>query len=146
MNPLRSALCKKDVIDWRSFDTIFSRNIIGNSLSYRWNSKGMSVAASTDNFLKILICFFGSINIYARVSNKTWIQHTRQYLSIESYWLLFELLGIANVTECDLVERIFFINIYLLLIPLSISFFIVVAKVGTMPLTAYWAYSTFGFI
>jgi hypothetical protein len=35
---------------------------------------------------------------------------------------------------------------WILLDPLSISFFIVTANVGTIPLTAYCAYNTFGFI
>ena len=139
MNSLRSAFCKEDIIDWRGFNTIFSRNVISNGFSDRWNAQRMSVTACTNNFLKILIGSFGGVNIDAWVSNETWVQHARQHLSIKCDWLLLELLGVPNVTECDFIKRIFFIKCYLLLTPLSISFFIVVAKVGTMPRTAYWA-------
>lgn len=148
MNSLRSTFSKEDIIDWWSLYVIFSADIISNSSSDWGDTQGMSVASSTDDLIEIFLSSFWSIRIDSRVSNQIGIDNTWEDFSIESEWLLFELLRVTNVTKCDLIEWIFYESLLIVLLPVPFcsSFCISVANVGTTPRTAYWASITFGLI
>ena len=148
MNSLRSTFSKEDIINWWSLYIVFSADIISNSPSDWRDTQRMSVATSTDNLIEIFLSSFWSIRIDSWISNQIRIEYTWKDFSIESDWLLFELLWVTNVTKCDLIEWIFYelLLIILLPVPFCNSFCISVAKVGTTPRTAYWASITLGLI
>jgi len=57
-----------------------------------------------------------------------------------------ELLGISDVTESDLIERVALLNQQLLVFPFFSSSLILLARIAITPLTAYSASLTQGLI
>lgn len=148
MNSLWSAFSKEDIVNWWRLDIILSADIVRNSSSDWWDTQRMSVATGTDDLVKIFLSSFWGIRIDGRVSDQIGIEDTWEDFSIESDWLLFELLWVTNVTKCDLIEWIFYESLLIVLLPVPFcnSFCISVANVGTTPRTAYCASITLGFI
>lgn len=108
MNSLRSTFSEEDIINWRGFDIVFSADIIGNSSSDWWDTQRMSIATGTDDLIEIFLGSSWGIRINSRVSNQVRIEYTWEDFSIETYWFLFELLWVTNVTKCDLIEWEFY--------------------------------------
>lgn len=99
----------------------------------------MSVAANTNNLIDHLFSSFACICVNTFVLDEIGVGDAGQHLSEEGDGFLFELLRIANIAEGDLFEGVACMKKQLLLSPLLILFLMVVARVGTIPLTAYSA-------
>lgn len=99
----------------------------------------MSVAANTDNLIDHLFSSFACICVNTFVLDEIGVGDAGQHFSEEGDGFLFELLRIANIAEGDLFEGVACMKKQLLLSPLLILFLMVVARVGTIPLTAYSA-------
>ena len=99
----------------------------------------MSVAANTDNLIDHLFSSFACICVNTFVLDEIGVGDAGQHFSEEGDGFLFELLRIADIAEGDLFEGVACMKKQLLLSPLLILSLMVVARVGTIPLTAYSA-------
>jgi hypothetical protein len=99
----------------------------------------VSVAANTDNLIDHLFSSFACICVNTFVLDEIGVGDAGQHFSEEGDGFLFELLRIADIAEGDLFEGVACMKKQLLLSPLLILFLMVVARVGTTPLTAYSA-------
>jgi len=97
------------------------------------------VAANTDNLIYHLFSSFACICVNTFVLDEIGVGDAGQHFSEEGDGFLFELLRIADIAEGDLFEGVACMKKELLLSPLLILFWMVVARVGTTPLTAYSA-------
>jgi hypothetical protein len=68
----------------------------------------VSVTSSTDYLIQVSLGPLGSVRVDIRVTDQTWIQNARKNFSVESDGFLLELLRVADVAKCYLVERILF--------------------------------------
>lgn len=99
----------------------------------------MSVAANTNNLIDHLFSSFACICVNTFVLDEIGVGDAGQHFSEEGDGFLFELLRIADIAEGDLFEGVACMKKQLLLSPLLILSLMVVARVGTIPLTAYSA-------
>jgi hypothetical protein len=99
----------------------------------------VSVAANTNNLIDHLFSSFACICVNTFVLDEIGVGDAGQHFSEEGDRFLFELLRIADIAEGDLFEGVACMKKQLLLSPLLILFLMVVARVGTIPLTAYSA-------
>jgi hypothetical protein len=66
----------------------------------------MSIATSTHNFIEHLLGSISGILVDGLIGDQIGVEETRNNLSEESDRLLLKLLRVADVTECNFVERI----------------------------------------
>jgi hypothetical protein len=99
----------------------------------------VSVAANTNNLIDHLFSSFACICVNTFVLDEIGVGDAGQHFSEEGDGFLFELLRIADIAEGDLFEGVACMKKQLLLSPLLILSLMVVARVGTIPLTAYSA-------
>lgn len=104
----------------------------------------MSIAANANDLIEYFPSSLACIRIDVRVLNEVWVGDAGQHLSEEGDGFLFEQLGVADVAEGYLFEGVACMKKQLLLSPLLILSLMVMARLGTTPLTAYSALTKAG--
>lgn len=95
------------MIDIGLRDFIILCEEVSNTRSYEGDTKGMSIAASTNDFGQIEFCSFGCIIINSFHGDELRIEHAGQDLPVKGYRLLMKLLRVSYIAEGDLFEGIF---------------------------------------
>ena len=110
------------------------------------NTKRVRITSCTDNFIKNAFCSVSGIDIDKLVIDEIGICDARDDLSEEGDRFLVKFLWITNIAKSDWIKGVIYLRQVLLVLPFLISSFMLVARVGTTPLTAYSATWTLGLI
>lgn len=105
----------------------------------------MSIASNANDFIQYFLSPDSRIFVDAFIFDEVGVGHARKDFSKEGDRLLPELLRVADIAEGDLIKRETYMKWEILLSPFLIFSFMVLARVGTTPLTAYSASTRVGF-
>jgi len=99
----------------------------------------MRVASRADYLVENGPGSISGINIDTLILKEVRIEGAGKDLSEEADGLLPELLRVSDVAEGDSIEGVIYMSHNIPVFPFFISFFMLFARVGTTPLTAYSA-------
>ena len=106
MHSLRGSLSEEDIVKLWLTDPIHLSNVLTNTFPHKRDAKRVSVAARTDDLVEHSLGSCPCISIHALVGKQIRIEYARDHFPEESNRFLVELLRVADIAECNLVEGV----------------------------------------
>ncbi len=106
MYSLGCALSKKDIVSWRWLHSIHLGDISAHTLTHQGNAQWMRVAPRTYNLIQHSLGPCPRVGIHQLVGEQVGVEYAGDYFSEEGDGFLVKFLRVANIAECNLIERI----------------------------------------